>query len=171
MNASRNSPLRVAITGLLAGMGGAVALTGLAGAGRRLLSDRGTLDAGPTSDGITVGEALSEGPDLPPNMNRVTATFVQKIATGIFGRSLSAEQQYVAGTAWHLAYGGFWGVVYALLRGSVGCPSRCSARCTAWWYGQSASLGWCRRWDSCCHRPGSGAVPPRWYWASTWLTG
>ena len=56
-------------------------------------------------------------------MNRVTATFSQKLATSIFGSSLEARQQYVACTAWHLAYGGFWGMLYALMQSSVRIPA------------------------------------------------
>jgi hypothetical protein len=55
-------------------------------------------------------------------MNRVTAIFVQKIATGLFGTTLTSDQQHLAGMAWHLTYGGFWGMVYALLQNSVGLP-------------------------------------------------
>ncbi len=116
------TPLGVAVKGLLAGMGGAAALTFMVGVGRKLMSGGEQLDRALDSEGISAGQALSEGPGVPPDMNRVTATFVQKIATGIFGTSLSWREQYLAGTAWHLAYGGFWGVIYGLVRESAEMP-------------------------------------------------
>ena len=123
MNQHRaDAPLEVAFEGWLAGAGGALALTGLTAVGRKVMS--GTYSAGaaqPDTD-ISAGVALADGPDMPPNMNRVTATFVQKIATGVFGTSLNAQEQYVAGTAWHLAYGGWWGTLYGLLQSSVRVP-------------------------------------------------
>ncbi len=119
MRNGRETPLGVAIKGFLAGMGGALALTLMVGGCRKLMSGSDSLDRALDSEGISAGQALSEGPGVPPDMNRVTATFVQKIATGIFGTSLSASQQYLAGTAWHLAYGGFWGTIYGLVRESA----------------------------------------------------
>ncbi len=122
MRNGRETPLGVAVKGLLAGMGGAAALTLMVGAGRKLMSGGEQPDRAPDSEGISAGQALSEGPGMPPDMNRVTATFVQKLATGIFGTSLSSREQYLAGTAWHLAYGGFWGMIYGLVRESVEVP-------------------------------------------------
>ncbi len=122
MNGDRDTPLQVAVKGLLAGVVGALGVTAMVGAGRKALSGQDhELDVA-AAEGISAGQALAEGPGMPPNMNRVTATFVQKIATGIFGTSLSAHQQYLAGTAWHLAYGGVWGTVYGLVRSSLGVP-------------------------------------------------
>jgi hypothetical protein len=133
------APLQVAGEGLLAGMGGALALTAMMLLGRKAMAgaspgsgselseretrnpERGTRN--PEGEGgLTAGEALSEGPSMPPSMSEITATFVQKVATGLFGAHLSREQQYVAGVAWHLAYGGFWGMLYALLQSSVRVP-------------------------------------------------
>ncbi len=122
MNGDRDTPLQVAVKGLLAGVVGALGVTVMVTAGRKALSGQnGGIDV-QADEGISAGQALAEGPGMPPNMNRVTATFVQKIATGIFGTSLSAHQQYLAGTAWHLAYGGFWGTVYGLVRSSLEAP-------------------------------------------------
>jgi hypothetical protein len=53
----------------------------------------------------------------------VTATYVQKLATGLFGESLEREQRFRYGFAWHLAYGGFWGAVYAVVRKSLRLPT------------------------------------------------
>ena len=119
MRSDQDTPVGVVLRGSLAGMGGAVAVTAMVAAGRGLISGRGRTDDTRTIEEISAGQALSEGPGMPPDMNRVTATFVQKVATGIFGTSLSAPRQYLAGTAWHLAYGGFWGAIYALARSSV----------------------------------------------------
>jgi hypothetical protein len=116
------TPLRVALDGVVAGMTGALALSVLVTAGRKALAAQDKVVTTDDDTGITAGEALAEGPDLPPNMNQVTATFVQKVATGIFGTSLTSRQQYVAGTIWHLTYGGFWGMGYALLQSSVRVP-------------------------------------------------
>jgi hypothetical protein len=104
-------------------MVGAVAVTAMVTTGRKAMGSRSGANPEQGEAGITAGQALSEGPGMPPSMNRVTANFVQKIATGIFGASLSADQQYIAGTAWHLIYGGFWGMVYGLLRSSLSVPS------------------------------------------------
>ncbi len=122
-HAKRDTPVRIALDGLVAGMGGALAVTAMVAAGRRLMADGGAASAGRIPASLSAGQALSEGPAMPPDMNRVTAIFVQKVATGLFGASLSAEQQYRAGLAWHLAYGGWWGVLYALLRSSVQVPA------------------------------------------------
>ncbi len=122
MNDDRDTPLQVASKGLLAGVAGALGVTVMVAAGRRAMSGQDHRSDAGGGEGISAGQALSEGPNLPPNMNRVTATFVQKIATGIFGTSLSAPQQYVAGTAWHLIYGGFWGTIYGLVQSSLGVP-------------------------------------------------
>src|SRR6185312_5357912 len=117
MMSRRNTPLQVATKGVLAGMGGALILTGVVSLARAMSSSRERRPADGT--GITAGEALSEDPGLPPQISQVTALFVEKVATGIFGTSLNREQQYVAGVGWHLAYGGFWGAGYGLVRGSV----------------------------------------------------
>lgn len=123
MHKVNDTPAKVAVAGLFAGMLGALAVSAMVATGRTVMagSDEGHE---PTGDaGISAGEALSDGPNMPPDMNRVTATFVQKVATGIFGTSLDVHQQYLAGTAWHLAYGGFWGMLYALLQSSVRIPA------------------------------------------------
>ncbi|HUP28182.1 MAG TPA: hypothetical protein VM409_07075 [Chloroflexia bacterium] len=119
---NQDNPLAAAAQGMLAGAGGAVVLTVITAAGQNIMSGPGEPKPTQNSEGISAGEALFEGPDMPPNISRITATFVQKVATGLFGTSLTADEQYIAGNAWHLAYGGFWGAVYSLLSGSVGLP-------------------------------------------------
>jgi hypothetical protein len=117
-----DAPLIVATEGVLAGIAGAVAVTLVGTVGRKIVVGREQSDPAHVA-GTEAGEVLSDGPDMPPNMNRVTATFVQKLATGIFGASLSPDQQYIAGTAWHLTYGGGWGLLYALIQSSVSVPA------------------------------------------------
>jgi hypothetical protein len=115
------TPLRVAAEGMLSGMGGALALTALTTVGNNILMGRGLSDDVEDKP-KTAGQVLSEAPTAPPNISEVTATFVQKVATGLFGTSLTTEEQYAAGVAWHLAYGGFWGALYALTSASVKVP-------------------------------------------------
>ncbi len=132
------TPLQVAVEGLVSGMGGALALSGMVALSRAVMSRQDKPDTTQDEAGIPAGEALSEGPEMPPNMNRVTATFVQKVATGLFGTSLDREQQDVAGTAWHLLYGGFWGSLYALLQSSLPVPKVLLAPLYGlgvWWLG------------------------------------
>ncbi|HET6383826.1 MAG TPA: hypothetical protein VFJ58_10580 [Armatimonadota bacterium] len=127
MRRRQNTPLQIAARGLFGGMAGAIVLTGLLTVFRAASStpdrdrDR-SHKTGRGEQGITAGEALSEHPGLPPAIDRVTAIFVQKVATGIFGTSLTPRGQYFAGVAWHLVYGGFWGVVYAMVRSSADTP-------------------------------------------------
>lgn len=131
MSKPRETPLAVAACGFLAGMAGAVAVSLIGSAYRKATSakddsgdgDKATGNGADPSAGLTAGEALADGPDMPPNMDRVTATFVQKVATGVFGISLDKNQRYAVGFAWHLLYGGFWGVIYSLLRSSLRLPS------------------------------------------------
>jgi len=123
MDKTHDSPAKVALAGLLAGMIGALAVSAMVALGRTVMAGADEPGEPGRDAGISAGEALSDGPAMPPDMNRVTATFVQKIATGIFGTSLDARQQSLAGTAWHLAYGGFWGMLYALLQSSVPIPA------------------------------------------------
>ena len=120
---NQDTPLAVALKGLVAGAGGALALSSLVKAARTAISaqQEGERDT-PQTEGITAGEALSESPRTPPGIDEMTATFVQKVATGLFGATLDHDQQYLAGTAWHLTYGGFWGTVYSLLQSSLPLP-------------------------------------------------
>lgn len=107
----------LALVGALAGVLGAVVLTPLVWLSRRLL---GTPD--PPGDPFAPGSILSEGRSVPPDLLQVTAVFVQKVATGLFGRSLPPHQQRVLGTLWHLAYGAGWGVAYAVVQTAVDVP-------------------------------------------------
>ncbi|MDP9315529.1 MAG: hypothetical protein M3R24_32500 [Chloroflexota bacterium] len=122
MKTTHDPPLAVAINGLMAGMLGALAVTVMVRLGWAVMGGRPHADTTDGPAGISAAEALSEAPDVPPAMNQVTATFVQKVATGLFGTSLTPEQQAQAGLAWHLAYGGFWGMLYALVQASSSVP-------------------------------------------------
>jgi uncharacterized membrane protein YagU involved in acid resistance len=120
---NKDTPLAVALKGLLSGAGGALALTAMVKAGRTVMvAQEQSTQGPPKSSGITAGEALSESPEAPPPIDEMTALFVQKVATGLFGATLDHDQQYVAGVAWHLTYGGFWGTIYSLIRSSLPLP-------------------------------------------------
>lgn len=129
MEQRHETPLKIVAQGLLAGVASTVVLTAAITMGQKLRSGTRPFsggpqppDPGPDQDGISAGQALSEAPGTPPQMDRITAVFAQKVATGLFGESLQREGQYVAGTAWHLAYGGFWGMNYAVLQSSLRIP-------------------------------------------------
>ncbi|MDQ3879943.1 MAG: hypothetical protein M3295_02530 [Chloroflexota bacterium] len=115
------TPLEVALKGIAAGMASALVLTVATVVAQRL-TRRARRPATRAPAGLTPGWILREGPSTPPDLVGATATFVQKLATGLFGRSLSRGQQLWAGTAWHLAYGGWWGMLYGIIRASVEVP-------------------------------------------------
>ena len=114
------TPLAVALSGAAAGVIAAILLTPVVYLSRFALGHRGAPLArtrfGP-------GEVLSEAERVPPDLLQVTAVFVQKVATGLFGESLSLREQRFYGGLWHLAYGGFWGIGYALIQSSVAFPA------------------------------------------------
>jgi hypothetical protein len=108
----------IALVGALAGVLGAVVLTPLVWLSRRLLGA-----AERPRDPFAPGSILSEAGSVPPDLLQVTAVFVQKVATGLFGRSLPPHHQRVLGTLWHLAYGGGWGVAYAVVQTAFEVPA------------------------------------------------
>jgi hypothetical protein len=129
MKQSHDTPLKVVAQGLLAGVASTVALTVILTAGRSMLPGSRPLsggpeppDSSPDEDTISAAEALVESPEMPPQIDAVTAVFAQKVATGLFGECLGRDGQFLAGTALHLAYGGFWGMSYALLQSSLRIP-------------------------------------------------
>ena len=87
MHTNRDVPLKVAVEGVIAGMAGALALSALVVTGRSLMSSGNKPDGPRYAAGITAAQALAEGPDMPPNMNQVTATF------GSFGILVISAQQ------------------------------------------------------------------------------
>lgn len=122
-----DSPLGVVMKGALAGFAGTLALTlGVKGAqwvvssggdgGRRSGED----DA---SAGIDASQALAGGQIQAPFLDQSTELFVQKVATGLFGASLSESARTAAGAGMHFAYGGFWGAVYGLIQSSLRLPA------------------------------------------------
>ncbi|MDQ3871396.1 MAG: hypothetical protein M3301_07270 [Chloroflexota bacterium] len=114
------TPLAVALSGLAAGVVGAMLLAPLVYLSRLAVGYSG---AARRSSPLGPGEILSEAERVPPDLLQVTAVFVQKVATGLFGESLSLRQQRFYGGLWHLAYGGFWGVGYALIQSSTALPA------------------------------------------------
>nr|MDP9473653.1 DUF1440 domain-containing protein [Chloroflexota bacterium] len=56
-------------------------------------------------------------------LDQSTELFVQKVATGLFGASLSESARTAAGAGMHFAYGGFWGAVYGLVQSSLRLPA------------------------------------------------
>jgi hypothetical protein len=113
------TPLLVALWGAGAGVVGAVLLTPLVYLSRAAL---GVRDARRPRNALAPGVILSEAAAVPPDLLQVTAVFVQKVATGLFGASLTMAEQRLYGTLWHLVYGAFWGVGYALIQTSLAVP-------------------------------------------------
>ncbi len=117
------TPLEIALKGALAGLLGALALTVMIVGVRRLASAQPDGGSQRGNAAMTPGRILADGPDMPPDFIGATATFVQKLATGLFGVSLTPRQQVWAGTGWHLLYGASWAVPYALLQASIPVPN------------------------------------------------
>ncbi len=113
------TPLLVALTGAAAGLVGAGLLTPLVYLSRLAL---GVRDPGRPGGPLAPGVILSEAATVPPDLLQVTAVFMQKVATGLFGESLSVREQRLYGTAWHLVYGALWGAAYALVQSSLAVP-------------------------------------------------
>jgi len=113
------TPLGIAAVGALGGAAGAGLLTIVL-----VLADLGSRgDTTPVDRRgavpLTSGTVLSETPGRPPDILQVAATFCQKVATGLFGVSLSPAVQRRLGAAWHVAYGASWGAGYAIVAASV----------------------------------------------------
>lgn len=65
MHAHRDVPLKVAFEGLIAGIAGALALSGMVATSRTLMSAGNTRDGSAAEAGITAAQALAEGPHMP----------------------------------------------------------------------------------------------------------
>jgi hypothetical protein len=111
------TPLEVALAGGAGGLIGAIALVPLVHVSRLLLDPAARRRDPPNP--LAPGSILSEAITAPPDLLQMTAIFVQKIATGLFGTSLSLSQQRLYGTLWHLAYGTAWGIGYGVLQSSI----------------------------------------------------
>ncbi len=119
-----DSPLAVVSKGALAGFAGTLALS-VAVKGAQWLQGLGSgeREQGSEEDtGIGAGQALAGGQVQAPFLDRSTEIFVQKVATGLFGASLSGDARRTAGMAMHFAYGSFWGAVYGLIQSSLRLP-------------------------------------------------
>jgi hypothetical protein len=123
-----DSPLGVMMKGALAGFAGTLALTVTLKATEWVVS-RGRGDDKRQSGGegeqagIDAGQALAGGQVQAPFLDRSTEIFVQKVATGLFGASLSGGARKTAGVAMHFVYGSFWGAVYGLIQSSFHLPA------------------------------------------------
>ncbi len=126
-NALADSPLAVAMKGALAGFAGTLALSvAVKGAQwvQRLVGVEGQQGSEGSADqaGIGAGQALTGGQVQAPFLDQSTEIFVQKVATGLFGTSLSGGARRTAGMAMHFLYGSFWGAVYGLIQSSLRLP-------------------------------------------------
>ncbi len=128
-DALADTPLGVVMKGGLAGFAGTLALTlGVKVAQWFATSggddDRGQRSGeGDASAGMGASQALAGGQVQAPFLDQSTELFVQKVATGLFGASLSESARTAAGAGMHFAYGGFWGAVYGLVQSSLRLPA------------------------------------------------
>ncbi len=121
-----DSPMAVVAKGALAGFAGTLALAVLM-KGAQWAAGRGGDDGRRPGEpgagtGIGAAQALAGGRVQAPFLDRSTELFVQKVATGLFGASLSGVTLVAAGAAMHVAYGGFWGAIYGLAQSSLRLP-------------------------------------------------
>ena len=91
------TPLEVALAGGVGGLIAALVLTPLVSLSRIALGAQGSWRPATSPGGP--GPILSEAPRVPPDLLAVTAVFVQKVATGIFGVSLAPSRQRLLGFA------------------------------------------------------------------------
>ena len=122
-----DSPLGVVLNGALAGFAGTLVLS-LALKGAQWVASRGS-EEGPQQPGapgehadISAGEALTGGHVQAPFLDQSTEIFAQKVATGLFGASLSGGTRRATGVATHFLYGSVWGAVYGLIQASFRLP-------------------------------------------------
>ncbi len=113
------TPLGVAVAGAVAGVGGALFLVPFVWLSRFALGGR---RPDPDRNPLAPGTILSETATQPPDLLQVTGVLVQKVATGLFGASLSVEQQRRYGALWHLAYSAVWGMGFGLIVTSADVP-------------------------------------------------
>lgn len=122
-----DSPLGIVMQGALAGFAGTLVLT-VAVKGAQLMGGRRNQAGGQhqesqgEQEGIGAGQALAGRQVQAPFLDQSTEIFVQKVATGLFGVSLSGGTRTAAGVAMHFTYGSFWGAVYGLIQASFHLP-------------------------------------------------
>jgi len=125
MTTTRRSvaPAEAAVYGLAAGVTATLLISALARikgirehAEQASLSERFAADAeeesgiiSPMSPAAVLARASGPGPEGPASL------FAAKVASGLFGRDL-AHQIRAWGKVVHVAYGTFWGLVYAMLQ-------------------------------------------------------
>ncbi len=126
-NAPPDSPLAVVMKRALAGFVGTLALSVAVKAAQWL---QRSLDEDPEQrspeqegeTGIGAGEALAGGQVQAPFLDQSTEIFVQKVATGLFGASLSGGVRRAAGGAMYFLYGSYWGAVYGVIQSGLHLP-------------------------------------------------
>ncbi len=126
-DALADTPLGVVMKGVLAGFAGTLALTLLVKGAQGVTSSGNDDGRRPGEDeasaGVGAGHALAGGQVQAPFLDRSTELFVQKVANGLFGASLSGSARTATGAAMHFVYGGFWGAVYGLIQSSLRLPA------------------------------------------------
>lgn len=123
-----DSPLGVVIKGALAGFTGTLVLTMAVKAAQWVVTRAHGDDeqqSGEQEDqaGIGAGQALAGGQVQAPFLDPSTEIFVQKVATGLFGASLSGGTLKALGVGMHFVYGSFWGAVYGVIQSSIRLPA------------------------------------------------
>ncbi|MDP9381612.1 MAG: hypothetical protein M3Q29_15980, partial [Chloroflexota bacterium] len=126
-NSLSDTPLGVVMKGALAGFAGTLALSVAVKGAQWLQSFSGENSEQDSEEqeaqtGIGAGQALAGGQVQAPFLDQSTEIFVQKVATGLFGASLSGSARRTAGMATHFVYGSFWGAVYGLIQSSLRLP-------------------------------------------------
>jgi hypothetical protein len=110
------TPLGAVARGVLAGVGGTVAMTGWQELSARLRgssSGEGDEGSSPPPDGEEAAWAQASAP----------AQVARRVAEGVFQVHVPAERIPLLTNAMHWAYGAGWGAVYGLVRGSVRGPA------------------------------------------------
>jgi hypothetical protein len=124
-----DSPLGVVMKGALAGFTGTLVLTLAVKAAQWVVKrahgddDEQQSERGEAQAGIGAAQALASGQVEAPFLDPSTEIFVQKVATGLFGASLSGGTLKALGVGMHFVYGSFWGAVYGVIQSSFHLPA------------------------------------------------
>jgi hypothetical protein len=120
-----DTPLGIVTKGALAGLAGTMALTAILKAAQ-WIAKRSNDGQQPQERDLTTGigaaQALTGGQVQVPFLDQSTEIFAQKVATGLFGTSLSSGTRTAASVSVHVVYGAFWGGVYGLIQSSLRLP-------------------------------------------------
>lgn len=121
-----DTPLGIVTKGALAGFAGTMALTAILKAAQWIANHNDDGQQPRERDlttGIGAAQALTGGQVQAPFLDESTEVFAQKVATGLFGTSLSGGTRVAAGVSVHVVYGAFWGGVYGLIQSSLCLPA------------------------------------------------